>query len=127
MEREEARKYFKALGLSYDKITPIKMRKLSNMVEAELINYIESGDSHAAQMGMSVSPQKVKNTKFLNGKLEYYFIKINGSYFKEREGISFTNSNEFIGFAGEFSDVNTAPILKAFCKWCDQFGFLKAK
>lgn len=118
MNREEARKYFKDLGLSYDIVTPLQMRKLANMIEVELIDYLENGEFHAGQMNMRVASQKVKNTKFLDNKLIYYFIKIDGAYFKEREGISF-NEKGFIGFGGEFSDVNVAPILKAFCKWCN--------
>lgn len=121
MNREEARKHFKDLELSYENITPIDLRKLSNMLESELIDYFENGGSHAQQMDMKVSEQRKKDVKFKDGKLIFAQIKIDGSYFKGREGITF-NQTGFIGFGGEFSGVNVAPILKAFCKWCYTLG-----
>lgn len=48
-------------------------------------------------------------------------FRIDGSYFSKREGITF-NENGFIGFAGEFSTVNTQPILDAFIEWCDKIA-----
>lgn len=91
------------------------------MLETELINYLDYGGNHAEKMDMKVSSQFKKDVNFINGKLEYAFIKIDGSYFKKREGVSF-NKNGFITFGGEFSDVNVAPILKAFIKWCNRIS-----
>ncbi|MBU3145748.1 hypothetical protein [Clostridium sp. CF012] len=118
MNNDEAREIFKKLGLSYEKISQLHVRMLSNMVEAELITYLASGDFHAAQMNMRVSAAKVKDSKFEKGKLQYCYMKVDGSYFKGREAISF-NKDGFIGFGGELSSVNTEPILKAFWKWCN--------
>lgn len=117
MTREEARKHFKDLELSYENISPVDIRKLSNMLESELIDYFKNGGPHSQQMNMRVSKQLKRDVKFIDNKLEYAYINIDGSYFKGREGISF-NQNGFIGFGGEFSDVNVGPILRAFCKWC---------
>lgn len=118
MDREEARQVFKSYKLNYKDITQNDIRKLSNMIETELINYLDYGGNHAKQMDMKVGRQLKKDISFVDDKLEYAFIKIDGSYFKNREGISF-NKDGFIGFGGEFSDVNVAPILKAFIKWCN--------
>lgn len=117
VDRNEARKHFKELGLSYGNINPIDIRKLANMLEAELIEYLKNGGFHAKQMNMQVGKQLKKDINFKDGKLIGASIKIDGSYFKNREGITF-NETGFIGFGGEFSDVNVEPILKAFCKWC---------
>lgn len=119
MNRDEARKVFKSYELSYEDITKKDIRILSNMLETELINYLDYGGEHAQKMDMKVSSQLKKDASFANDKLEYAFIKIDGSYFKKREGISF-NKSGFIGFGGEFSDVNVEPILKAFIKWCNK-------
>lgn len=121
MTNNEAREYFKNKGLSYDSISKSHLEDLISILEIELATYRLSGGDHAKQMSMKVSNLKSKHIKFIDGKLKYAFIKIDGSYFKDREGISF-NQNGFIGFAGEFSTVNTEPILKAFCKWCDAIG-----
>lgn len=122
MKRDEARAYFAGKGLSYDNISLLSIRKLSNMVESELIDYYQSGGEHAMQMNMRVSNQKKKDTNFKGGNLVAARIGIDGSYFKDREGITFSQTG-FIGFGGEFSDVNVQPILQAFCKWCDTLDY----
>lgn len=121
MSNDDARQYFQTKGLSYSNISELDIRRLANILEAELINYIASGDFHAGQMNMNVAPIRKKDLNFENGKLEAARIQIDGSYFKRREGITF-NKTGFIGFAAEFSTVNTAPILKAFCRWCDSMA-----
>ncbi|WP_142415446.1 hypothetical protein [Hathewaya massiliensis] len=118
MEREEARKYFKNKGLDYSKIKKEDIETLTNYVSEELRIYLKKGGLHAQQMGMEVRKTRVKDVKVLKSGLQYARIRIKGSYFDNREGITFSQTG-FIGFGGEFSDVNVAPILKAFCRWCD--------
>lgn len=117
LTRDEARKHFDDLGISYESIKEIDVRKLSNILESELIDYFEHGGDHAKQMDMKVSKLRKKDMKFEDGKLVSARIQIDGSYFKRREGITF-NENGFIGFGAEFSDINVQSILEAFCKWC---------
>jgi hypothetical protein len=121
MKNEDARQYFKDKCLTYDSIGKSKLDDLISMLEIELAMYRISGGDHAKKMGMRVRTPSIKDSKFLDNKLKYAFIKIDGSYFNKREGISF-NENGFIGFGGEFSTVNTEPILTAFCKWCDSLS-----
>lgn len=118
MEREEAREYFKNKGLDYSKIKKEDIEKLITVLSEELISYLGYGGVHAQQMDMKVSKFMVKDKKFLKNGLKYARITIDGSYFKRREGITFSQTG-FIGFGAEFSDVNVDPILKAFCKWCN--------
>ncbi len=117
MNRDKARDLFNELGLDYSKISELEIRKLSNILEAHLIGYLATGDFHASQMDMKVSPLLKKDLIMKDGKLVSARITIDGRYFKRREGITFSETG-WIGFAGEFSDVNTAPILRAFCNWC---------
>lgn len=117
--REEAREHFKKLGLSYSVIHIGFLEELIKILKEELELYLKNCGEHAQQMNMSVSKLRIKDKKFLKSKgLQYARIQIDGSYFERREGITFATSG-FIGFGGEFSDVNVKPILKAFHRWCD--------
>lgn len=118
MKREEAREYFKNKDLNYSKIKKEDIDKLIEFVSDELEIYLRTGGFHAEQMGMRIKKPLIKDVKVLKSGLKYAQIRIKGSYFDNREGITFSQTG-FIGFGGEFSDVNVAPILKAFCKWCD--------
>ncbi|AUM93811.1 TPA: hypothetical protein LA742_001152 [Clostridium botulinum] len=119
MEREEAREYFKNKGLDYSNIKKEDIESLTEFLSEELNYYLENGGFHAKQMDMEVRKQRVKDVKVLKKSgLKYARLRIKGSYFDDREGITFSQTG-FIGFGGEFSDVNVAPILKAFCRWCD--------
>lgn len=118
MTNDEARQYFKDRGLNYSKITPFHIRKLINMTENELIDYFENGGTTSKQMDMKLSGILKRDMSFDETGLKSAFLRVDGSYFKGREAISFNNGG-FIGFAGWADSTNTAPIIKAFCKWCD--------
>lgn len=121
MTRDEAREYFKNAGLSYADLNEEDIQKLLEILSEELTLYYKNGGEHAQQMAMKVRKPRIIDIKCLKRTgLQYAFLKIDGGYFERREGISF-NKNGFIGFGGEFSDVNVQPILKAFCRWCDTF------
>ena len=51
-----------------------------------------------------------------NGRLIWVEITVDGSYFKNREGITF-NSDGFVGFAGWACDTNAEPFANAFIDW----------
>lgn len=117
MDREQARQHFKDLGLSYSDISKLDIRSLVNMIESEFIQSLKNKDKNIMEMDYKISKIKKKDICFENGNLEYAYIKVDGSYFVERECISF-NKDGFIGFGGSFSDCNIEPMIKAFCKWC---------
>lgn len=48
-------------------------------------------------------------------------IKVNGPYFKGREGITFS-TNGFIGFCGWASGINGVPFEDGFDEWVRTFG-----
>lgn len=116
---EEARQYFKDKGFTYADIDYARLNELQNFLAHELYAYRHSGDAHAKDMGMHVRKPLKKHSKVLKRTgLQYAYFKVDGSYFENREAISF-NRDGFIGFGGEFSSVNVQPMLKAFCAWCD--------
>jgi hypothetical protein len=118
MKREEAREYFKNKGLDYSRIKKEDIELLTNYVSEELKIYLNEGGSHAKQMSMELRTPRVKDIKVLKSGLKYARIRIKGSYFDDREGITFSQTG-FIGFGVELSDINIQPILKAFIRWCD--------
>lgn len=121
VEREHAREHFQRCDLDYSMIKLEDINKLVNIVSDELQSYLEYGGEHAEQMNMKVSKVRKKDVKVLKSGLQYARIQIDGSYFKRREGITFSSTG-FIGFGVELSDVNVQPILKAFCRWCDSIA-----
>ncbi len=48
------------------------------------------------------------------------YVRVDGPYFKDREGISF-EPNGFIGFAGWADSRNERPFLVAFARWLDEW------
>jgi len=125
MTAEEAREYFKNKGLSYQDIQPVDLQQLHHNIRINLDIYRGTTD-HAEQMDMKVRKMVPKDKRFDKGELVRAKIKIDGSYFNSREGITF-HENGFIGFCGEFSTTNSEPILQAFVKWCDDLTEIKEK
>ncbi|WEG18663.1 hypothetical protein PQ478_09290 [Alkalihalophilus pseudofirmus] len=118
MNREKAREQFQRCDLDYSMITLEDIDKLVEIVSEELQTYLEYSGEHAKNMNMKVSKLRKKDVKVLKDGLHYARIQVDGSYFKRREAITFSSTG-FIGFGGELDDKNVAPILKAFCKWCE--------
>lgn len=123
MTTEEAREYFENKGLSYTDIEQIDFKQLHAIVGTYLDRYRNTTD-HAKQMDMKVRKMAPKDKRFYKRSLVRGQIRIDGSYFHAREGITF-NEGGFIGFCGEFSTVNSEPILQAFVKWCDNMAEIK--
>lgn len=123
MTTEWAREYFESKGLSYNDIGMDDFKQLHTVVGTFLDIYRNKTD-HANQMDMRVRKISPRDKKFHRNKLVRGKILIDGSYFHSREGISF-HENGFIGFGGEFSTINTEPILAAFVKWCDDLVDVK--
>lgn len=117
MTREEARQYFKHMCKDYSVLNDLTLRKLSNMIEAEFISYLETGVMTALQMNMAMAPIRKKDVLKNDGKIIGAALQVNGSYFERREAVTFGTSGH-IGFGCELSDINIQPILVGFCKWC---------
>jgi hypothetical protein len=118
MTRDSSRIYFENAELTYADITADDINLLVELLSEELETYRTTGGEHAKNMAMTVRKPLVKDVKVLKTGLKHAYIKVDGSYFEKREGISF-NKNGFIGFAGSFDGSNTAPYLTAFKRWVD--------
>lgn len=122
IKNDDAREYFIEKELSYSQITENDLGKLQTLFKEELELYRNSGNQHAIEMGLKFRKPLKKNIKVLKRTgLQYAYFRVDGSYFHNREAISF-NKDGFIGFGGEFSSVNTQPMLKAFMRWCDEIS-----
>jgi hypothetical protein len=118
MTNDQARQYFKELGLKYTDIKQTDIEILNRLIDKELTERILSGDGTAISMNMKAGKLLKKNIRFENGELKSAFLTVDGSFFSKRESVSFNNGG-FIGFAGWADSFNSEPILKSFCDWCD--------
>ncbi|MGG3890247.1 hypothetical protein [Metabacillus fastidiosus] len=108
---EKARSRFNK-EFSYSMLKEIHINYLRLLVSQELID-------HDKEINMSLKTPLKKDTAILKTKgLKYAAINVNGSYFSNREGITF-NQDGFIGFAGWASGYNLKPFVDAFEKWMD--------
>ena len=98
MTREEAREYFAKHGLSYKDINPSRLRMLFSILNEAF--------------------SKEEQTAIKEGVTPYWVRANDDKTFNAREAISF-NPDGFIGFCGEASAANAAPVLETFVKWCD--------
>lgn len=107
--RDVARDYFKKHNLTYEKITVDSLYKLRELCQIEIENHIEFKMTMCD--AIHVCPTK-------SHKIKFAFLRVSGSYFHEREAISF-NEDGFIGFCGWASTINSIPFTIAFEKWVD--------
>ena len=113
--REEARRYFKDKGLSYNDITEGDICVLTMLLNKHVKKANKDGKMSTTSMRMS---EKIKVKCDTQGRIKECYLYINSHYFTRRECISF-NPNGFIGFGGWADDWNVAPMISAFIEWCD--------
>ncbi|MGG5333766.1 hypothetical protein [Enterococcus sp. AZ163] len=109
---DEARDYFKELGLSYEKIYEADIWNLLAFISGELANIDKTTDT----LPMKIVIKSVKIDADCDG-LKSAFFEVSGPYFDRREGISF-NRDGYIGFAGWASTNNLQPFIRGFMHWC---------
>lgn len=122
MERkQEARNYFKQCGLTYDDIDMNAIYKLIQLLNLEIVKI----DSCMLMINEPKLQGRNRNI-ILNkgGKIKFAEIRVKGTYFNDREAITF-NDDGFIGFCGWADMYNTTPFVMAFNKWCDYLKFDK--
>jgi len=113
-ETEEARNLFKnEYNLTYKNISSRELFKLYSILKTELENYKIEGQF----ILMKKIKIQINSINFYeDGSIEYAFFRCKGSWFDDREAISF-NRDGFIGFAGWSDDTNIIPFVQAFKKW----------
>lgn len=112
--RDYAREVWKKSGYDYSVLTYPNLYQLTKRVAHYLDLHTE------LQMWIHRDRKGVPFNEFprYQPPFEWVEITIDGSYFEDREGITF-NRDGFIGFAGWACDSNVQPILKAFIEWVE--------
>lgn len=117
--RELARNYFKRCNLSYDDITMNDLYKLIQILNKKITD--------ASSCMIMINEPKLKgsnrNIIFKKDKLIFAEIRVKGTYFDDREAITF-NEDGFIGLCGWADGYNLTPFVMGFKEWCD---YLKEK
>ena len=115
---DAARRHFEASGLAYENITLDDLEELHAMLVQVMAETRAALKDHPVQ-GHWRMRRKVKSTFDDDGRLVSAFLRCDGSYFEDREAVSF-NRDGFIGFCGWASTTNTVPITDTFMRWCDR-------
>lgn len=113
-QRELARDYYKKSGIIYDDITMNDLYKLIQLINKRIVD--------ANSCMIMINEPKLKgvnrNVIFKNNKLVFAEIRVKGTYFDDREAITF-NEDGFIGLCGWADGYNLTPFVIAFKDWCD--------
>jgi len=118
MTKDECRQLFIDKGLSYKDINLSKIHELKELLIIELLEFHKTNPH--IDLKFKKTGSKGKGCKFNeDGSVNKYFLMVSGSYFNDREAISF-NQDGFIGFAGWADSTNVSPMLNAFEKWVEE-------
>ncbi len=109
-DREEARKYFKKCNLTYKDIGLNELYKLIKMLNKKI--------AEVDSCMIMINVPKPKDIILKNDELVFAAIKVKGTYFEDREAITF-NKDGFIGFCGWADGHNTKPFVDGFKEWCN--------
>lgn len=112
--RELARDYYKKCGITYEDITMNSLYKLIQLLNKRIVE--------AGSCMIMINEPKLKGTNknivFKNNKLVFAEIRVKGTYFDDREAITF-NKDGFIGLCGWADGYNLTPFVMGFKDWCD--------
>lgn len=114
--RGEARAKFQACGLSYDLI---RRRHIELLRALLIVEFHKSRKDHDNDDYVYPTLNRHYDFKRKHGRLVFANLSMSGKYFDDRQCITFSGKDNFIGFAGWASDGNVQPVLRAFCKWCE--------
>jgi len=113
-----AREYFKESGIKFSDITIEDCKKLRILIN-EICYKLCADESYSMIKDLEVN-KRIKKDK------AGIYLTISGSYFKDRQAISFFTPDEKlndldlpIGFCGWASGCNRIPIIQGFIIWCD--------
>lgn len=112
--RELARDYYKKSGITYEDITMNDLYKLIQFLNKRIVET----DSCMIMINEPKLRGINKNIIFKNEKLVFAEIKVKGTYFNDREAITF-NEDGFIGLCGWADGYNLTPFVMGFKDWCD--------
>ena len=126
MNREEARQYFKDLGLTYDYITLDDLHLLKWILNRNFANIqVQTMKDNVHYVYWHrVNDAKYYKGIYDNNTLIKAQLTGKGGYFDAREVITF-NPNGYIGFCGEADKKNTIPVIESFIEWCNHLKEVK--
>lgn len=112
--RELARAYYKKCEITYEDITMNDLYKLIQFLNKRI------ADAHSCMIMINEPKLKGRNRNiiFKNNKLIFAEIRVKGTYFNDREAITF-NEDGFIGLCGWADGYNLTPFVMGFKDWCD--------
>ena len=117
--RSVARKVWDESGYDYSVLTENNLLELIRRINANLDNH-RVKEVPEFKMWLHYNTKRHGSIYYdsysENGKLIWVEITVDGSYFKNREAITF-NSDGFVGFAGWACDTNAEPFVNAFIDW----------
>lgn len=112
--RELARDYYKKCKITYNDITMNDLYKLIQFLNKRIVE--------AGSCMIMINEPKLKgankNIVFKNNKLVFAEIRVKGTYFDDREAITF-NDDGFIGLCGWADGYNLTSFVMGFKDWCD--------
>lgn len=117
--RELSREYFKNCKITYDDITMNDIYKLIQLLNKR----IDITNSCAIMIKEPKLSGVNKNIIFKENKLVFAELRVKGTYFDDREAITF-HEDGFIGICGWADGYNLTPFVMAFKDWCD---YMKGK
>lgn len=117
--REIARRYFEECKITYDEITMSDLYKLIQYLNKRIV---EIGSCMTMMKEPKLSGVN-KNIIFKENKLVFAELRVKGTYFDDREAITF-HEDGFIGICGWADGYNLTPFVMAFKDWCD---YMKGK
>lgn len=109
-DRNQARAFFYASGLTYDVLTRSNLQRLRAHI-----------NRHMKLSGFMRGTYRCKQRATIKKNragLIYAQVRCKAYYFDDREAVSF-NTDGFIGFAGWADDNNIKPVLAGFVDWID--------
>ena len=106
-----ARAYFKECGLKIEEVTLIQCAELIEFITDE-IKPLLADKSYQMVKDLRMN-KRIKKDKY------GIYLLTDGSYFKERQAVSFLLGNRRIIFCNWASGCNRIPYIKGFVKWCD--------
>lgn len=100
------------LESGYGSVGRDDVRSLCRIVNEELSRHERGG-------GMPMMVSAVKERRGDDGLLRSAFVRVDGPYFEDREGISL-NADGFVGIAGWADSRNEEPFVRAFGRWLEE-------
>lgn len=109
MISDELRDKFNS-DFDYTNIEKEDLQVLAMFLDSECANHYLHGDHTKFWVS------KIKFNKDENGSMQSVFIRVSGTYFNNREAVSF-NGDGFIGFCGWADSINSEVIYRGFLQW----------